>query len=569
MNTGRIVGGAVALCFASQGAHAYNYLSCSQGGSLSFPGDITFNYADNLTAAEKTAISRGMLRATLVSDTSVTTNDNGDDDYEGDNGENEIYRDNIPTADCRNWVFVNTCNVAEVDMRFGNPTWITDDNSQHLPYAEGRNMTGTAVHEIGHCLGMAHSNDRYNMMGDDWTHLTRNQTLAYYGPGEDMSDGLIDLHGKKSGNDANRDVGITVFRYAGASGQYSRHEAGTLLEAGVTLPVVGSYEGQDVYEVVSGHTIQMELTLENNGEKDSEFPAVGLYLSGNSFISSSDTLLRTTSISLGRNAPLETTLSVTIPAGTLPGNYFLGAYIDHDNQIPEVTSGNNAAYYPVSIIPPASDMTFPFFAVSKTTLALNEPFTVYTIVRNEGEIASTAGSINYYRSSTPQTSKLNLHDSSSLAPLDPGGQRSGNAALQATAVERDFYLGGCVEDVSNELVTNNNCSTGVYVEVKAPPPTVTTLAATDIQTTEATFNASVNPNGATATVYFDWGTTEAYGNSIPYGQTGPEPGVVNVSRSITGLSCGTTYHYRARATEADGDVYGADRQFTTATCPGC
>ena len=68
------------LCLATS-AQAYNYFSCSQGGDLNFPSNVTFNYADDLTAAEKTAISRGMLRATLTSDTSITTIDNADNDH--------------------------------------------------------------------------------------------------------------------------------------------------------------------------------------------------------------------------------------------------------------------------------------------------------------------------------------------------------------------------------------------------------------------------------------------------------------------------------------------------------
>ena len=41
---------------------------------------------------------------------------------------------------------------------------------------------------------------------------------------------------------------------------------------------------------------------------------------------------------------------MTIPGGTAPGNYFLGAYIDHDNLISETAVANNVAYYPVSVI---------------------------------------------------------------------------------------------------------------------------------------------------------------------------------------------------------------------------
>ena len=39
------------------------------------------------------------------------------------------------------------------------------------------------------------------------------------------------------------------------------------------------------------------------------------------------------------------------------------------------------------------------------------------------------------------------------------------------------------------------------------------------------------------------------------------------AKDISGLTCGTTYHYRAYATNADGTSYGDDATFTTSACP--
>lgn len=364
MTRGLPVAGILLVSLVSQGASAYNYLTCSNGTRTNFyGGNITLNYANNLTSAQKTAISLGFSRLTAFSKTSITPLDVSDSSFSLGNGQNEIYlSSSIATADC-SWYFnASTCNVTEADIRFGSPTWTTTDNSQHFPYkSPGRSMTATAVHEGAHCLGMAHANNRYNMMGTDFNHVTRNGTAAYYGPGEDLSAGLIAWRGKKSTTDAYRDLGITVFRYDGISGEYSSHKFGVLKNSsGATLPVVGSYQGQVTYQVVAGATIQMELTLENNGERDLEVPNVGYYLSANSIISSDDTLITAVNgYSLTRDAPLEITVTLTIPVATAPGNYFLGAYIDHDDLISnETTSANNAAYYPVAIVapaPPAND----------------------------------------------------------------------------------------------------------------------------------------------------------------------------------------------------------------------
>ncbi|MCX2978449.1 CARDB domain-containing protein [Candidatus Marimicrobium litorale] len=336
-------------------AQAYNYITCQNGLTLDFNGgDMTFNYGDNLSADEKVALSLAFQRLTDFSDATITTVDNGDDSYFSGNDENEIYLDSaVSTATCTYWFFSSTCEVAEADMQFGNQPWTTSDDSGHYPFSGGsRSLTGTAVHEGGHCVGMAHSSDSYNMMGADFSHVTRNGTAAYYGPGEDLSDGLIDLHGKRSGGlDSFRDVGITVMRYTGASGEYSVHGFGAVRGFyGAARPVVGSYVGQPMYRVGAGASVQIEITLENNGEADTETPNIGLYLSDNDIISSSDEFLGQVPSSLGRDNALEITLGAIIPASTAPGNYFLGAYIDHDNLISETTVANNVAYYPVSIV---------------------------------------------------------------------------------------------------------------------------------------------------------------------------------------------------------------------------
>jgi alpha-tubulin suppressor-like RCC1 family protein len=92
-------------------------------------------------------------------------------------------------------------------------------------------------------------------------------------------------------------------------------------------------------------------------------------------------------------------------------------------------------------------------------------------------------------------------------------------------------------------------------------PLATTLLATGITTTTATLNGSVNPNGNTPPVTFEYGTTSAYGNTVtaaPATISGTNP--TAVATTITGLIPGTLYHYRVDAASVDG----ADQTFTAA-----
>ncbi len=103
----------------------------------------------------------------------------------------------------------------------------------------------------------------------------------------------------------------------------------------------------------------------------------------------------------------------------------------------------------------------------------------------------------------------------------------------------------------------------------AAAPTVTTLAATAITTTTATFNGTVSANGASTTVTFDYGPTVAYGTNAPAAQSPLAASANNASVTfgVIGLTCGTTYHFRANANNGvGGTINGGDLSFATAAC---
>ncbi|MCP4215881.1 MAG: hypothetical protein GY765_14605 [bacterium] len=96
------------------------------------------------------------------------------------------------------------------------------------------------------------------------------------------------------------------------------------------------------------------------------------------------------------------------------------------------------------------------------------------------------------------------------------------------------------------------------------PPTVTTVAASGVDTTVATLNGTVNDNGESTAVTFEYGTTTAYGTTTTATQSPVNTGTdTAVSSSITGFTPSTTYHYRVVGSSSNGTAYGADMTLFT------
>jgi hypothetical protein len=102
-----------------------------------------------------------------------------------------------------------------------------------------------------------------------------------------------------------------------------------------------------------------------------------------------------------------------------------------------------------------------------------------------------------------------------------------------------------------------------------PAPVVSTGAATAVKATQATLGASVNPKGSATTYQFEYGTTTSYGSKAPASakSAGSGSASVEVSEPISGLTAGTTYHFRIVATNGAGTSKGEDKTFTTTAAP--
>lgn len=117
-------------------------------------------------------------------------------------------------------------------------------------------------------------------------------------------------------------------------------------------------------------------------------------------------------------------------------------------------------------------------------------------------------------------------------------------------------------------------------EVKTPGPSVTEEQVTFVESTTATLNAQVDPEGGATSYHFEYDTRPYAEGEGPHGTSLPVPSVaigsgtsaVHVSVTVQGVQPGATYYYRAVAEGeplgAPESFYGANKSFTTNPAKG-
>jgi hypothetical protein len=104
----------------------------------------------------------------------------------------------------------------------------------------------------------------------------------------------------------------------------------------------------------------------------------------------------------------------------------------------------------------------------------------------------------------------------------------------------------------------------VMISTVPAPPFITTKAATNVKSTSATLNGTINPLGANGSYAFQIGpdTTYSFVQDNQSAGSGTDP--VNVTVSLTGLHPATMYHFRLTGANPAGATLGSDINFTTA-----
>ena len=114
-------------------------------------------------------------------------------------------------------------------------------------------------------------------------------------------------------------------------------------------------------------------------------------------------------------------------------------------------------------------------SVSDSTLAFEQPFTLRATVRNQGGGEPEPTVLFYYSSTDATITSDDTQISADVVSLETSNVVTKSLSLTAPAEAGTYYYGACVQSVSGEHDTTNNCSDAVRVTVSSefvytPPP---------------------------------------------------------------------------------------------------
>ena len=237
---------------------------------------------------------------------------------------------------------------------------------------------------------------------------------------------------------------------------------------------------------VAGAPFTLSAAVRNAGNKSSAATTLRFYRSTDATITTSDREVGTGAVA-GLAAAGSSSQSLDASAPSTPGTYYYGACVDAVTGESDTTNNCSSA---VQIKVPEPDLVLAVPTVSNSAPAAGATFTLSATVRNDGGEASAVTTLRYYRSTdatiTPSDTEVGTAVVAVLAPSEAGSQSAtsssqsarlaataapgtyyyqGELELAAPSTPGTYYYGACVDSVTDESETTNNCSSSVRVTV--------------------------------------------------------------------------------------------------------
>ncbi len=205
----------------------------------------------------------------------------------------------------------------------------------------------------------------------------------------------------------------------------------------------------------SGQTITVPVTAKNQGTGTSGLFYVGLYLSTDSNITTSDTFLGDDYISsLAAGSELTYTTTIAIPEN-ITGTYYIGAIADTKNKIIESDKSNNSFAASPTVITPGPDLVVTALG-APASAAPGQAITVPVTVKNQGTGTSGLFYVGLYLSTDSgiTTSDTFLGDEY-ISSLAAGAQLTYNTTITIPDNITGTYYIGAIADTKNKIIESD------------------------------------------------------------------------------------------------------------------
>ena len=224
--------------------------------------------------------------------------------------------------------------------------------------------------------------------------------------------------------------------------------------------------------LVPGGSFDLSARIENEGDGEASATTLRFYHSEDDTITSSDTELGTVAVDPLAAAAIKHYRVVDLTAPATAGSYYYGACVDAVAD--ETDTTNNCTRASTLDIPePAPDLTLFDIEVSDRTRDPGETFTLSATVFNRGALEAAATTLRYYRNTRspwildPSTDTAVGTDS--VGALASAAKSEESIELTAPSIPDNYYYYACVDSVTGETETENNCPyQAVRVTVTAP-----------------------------------------------------------------------------------------------------
>ena len=255
---------------------------------------------------------------------------------------------------------------------------------------------------------------------------------------------------------------VKVVSYSSRTGNYTIH-ASTAAAAASDL-AVGSPSVSDASPGAGG-SFTLRATVRNAGDGRSAATTLRYYRSSDATISASDTAVGTDAVG-GLAASGTSAESVSLTAPSSAGTYYYGACVDTVSGESNTANNCSSAVRVSVAAPTVPDLLVGSASVSHSSPDAGASFTLRATVRNGGDGRSAVTTLRYYRSSdaTISTSDTAV-GTDAVGGLAASGTSAESISLTAPSSAGTYYYGACVDSVSGESNTRNNCSSGARVTV--------------------------------------------------------------------------------------------------------